>query len=165
LDELLRDIRSGIGYDIHPLGKGRKLILGGVEIPHKKGLIGHSDGDVLSHAVMDSLLGAAALGDIGCWFPDNEPAFEGVRSADLLRRVYQILLEKGWRISNIDVTVIAEVPKISPFREKIRTSLGEAVKLPLDRVNIKATTHEKMGSLGRGEGIACVAVSLVFPVS
>ncbi len=165
MDECLSSLRSGIGYDVHPLGKGRKLVLGGVEIPYELGLIGHSDGDVLSHAIMDSLLGAASLGDIGFWFPDDDPALEGARSAELLRRVCLVLIDKGWHICNVDTTIIAEMPKIAPFREKIRKSLGETMMLPQAQLNVKATTHEKIGSLGRGEGIACIAVSLISVVS
>lgn len=137
------------------------LIVGGVEIPAEKGLAGHSDGDVLCHAVMDALLGSVGLPDIGYWFPDSDPQYSGVRSTGLVSRIGSILREKKWQIINIDTTLIAEYPRFAPYRELMGKNLAGALKIDCDRIGIKATTHEGIGSLGRGEGIACVAVSLV----
>jgi len=143
------------------LAEGRKLILAGVEIPYEKGLLGHSDADVLTHAVMDALLGACALGDIGHLFPDNDPAYAGADSLKLLDRVVGLLGEKGFYVGNVDVTVIAQAPKLAPFVPQMRENLAERLKVSLDRVSVKATTEEHLGFTGRGEGISAHAVCLV----
>lgn len=157
-------IRIGHGYDVHRLVVGRKLILGGVEIAHETGLLGHSDADVLTHAVMDALLGAAALGDIGKWFPDNDPSYAGADSIALLRRVCGLLAERGFRPINIDSTVLAQAPKLAPYILKMRQNLSEACELPIDAVSVKATTEEKLGFTGSKEGIAVHAVCLLETV-
>lgn len=154
-------MRIGHGYDVHKLVEGRKLIIGGVEIPHEKGLLGHSDADVLVHAVMDSLLGAAALGDIGGLFPDNDPAYEGADSLVLLKEVCAVVAKKGYAISNIDATVIAQKPKMKPHIEKMRENIAVVCGIDIDRVNVKATTEERLGFTGREEGISAHAVSLL----
>jgi len=154
-------VRIGHGYDVHALVEGRKLILGGVEIPYEKGLLGHSDADVLTHAVMDALLGACALGDIGHLFPDSDPAYAGADSLGLLDRVMEALGEKGFRVGNVDVTVIAQAPKLSPYTAEMREKLAARMGVELDRVSVKATTEEHLGFTGRGEGIAAHAVCLV----
>ena len=154
-------MRIGHGYDVHRLAAGRRLVLGGVEIPWEKGLLGHSDADVLTHALMDALLGAAALGDIGHLFPDNDPAYEGADSIRLLEKVTQALQEKGYRVGNADVTVIAQRPKLAPHIPEMRRALCGVLELPEDRLNIKATTEEHLGFTGRGEGIACHCVCLL----
>ena len=154
-------MRVGMGYDVHRLVEGRKLILGGVEIPYEKGLLGHSDADVLLHAIMDALLGAAALGDIGQHFPDTDPAYKGASSIELLKRVGELLEENCYYISNIDTTVIAQRPKLAGYREQMRTNIAEALHLELDQVNIKATTEEGLGFTGTGEGISSQAVCLI----
>ena len=151
-------IRVGHGYDVHKFADDRKLILGGVEIPYEKGLLGHSDADVLVHAIMDSLLGACALGDIGTHFPDTDMKYKGADSIELLKEVMKILSEKGYTVSNIDATVIAQKPKISPYKKQMQQRLAEVLGLPCDRVAVKATTTEKLGFTGRGEGIAASAV-------
>ena len=150
--------RVGTGYDVHRLTEGRKLILGGVEIPFGKGLLGHSDADVLVHAIMDALLGAAALGDIGLHFPDNDPAYEGADSLVLLRKVGGILTNHGYYIENVDSTVIAQAPKLRPYIEEMRENIASRLKIPKDRVSVKATTEERLGVTGSGEGIAAQAV-------
>ncbi len=150
--------RVGTGYDVHRLTEGRKLILGGVEIPFGKGLLGHSDADVLVHAIMDALLGAAALGDIGLHFPDNDPAYEGADSLVLLRKVGGILTNHGYYIENVDSTVIAHAPKLRPYIEEMRENIASRLKIPKDRVSVKATTEERLGFTGSGEGIAAQAV-------
>lgn len=149
-----RQMRVGQGYDIHALVPGRRLILGGVEIPHEKGLSGHSDADALTHALIDALLGAAALGDIGEWFPDTDPAYRGADSMLLLEQVREALEDKFWEILNIDATIFAEKPKLSPYKEGIRQNIAEALNLSLEQVNIKAKTAEKFGAVGGGEAIA-----------
>ena len=149
-----RQMRVGQGYDIHALVPGRRLILGGVEIPHEKGLFGHSDADVLTHALIDALLGAAALGDIGEWFPDTDPAYQGADSMLLLEQVREALEDKFWEILNIDATIFAEKPKLSPYKEGIRQNIADALNLSLEQVNIKAKTAEKFGAVGGGEAIA-----------
>lgn len=149
-----RQMRVGQGYDIHALVPGRRLILGGVEIPHEKGLLGHSDADALTHALIDALLGAAALGDIGEWFPDTDPAYQGADSMLLLEQVREALEDKFWEILNIDATIFAEKPKLSPYKEGIRQNIAEALNLSLEQVNIKAKTAEKFGAVGGGEAIA-----------
>lgn len=154
-------MRIGQGYDVHRLTEGRALILGGVNIPYEKGLLGHSDADVLTHALMDALLGAAALGDIGQLFPDNDPRYEGADSIELLRVVTSLLEEKGFRIGNVDVTVIAQRPKLAPYREQMRQRLAEAMKLDFSRVSVKATTEEGLGFTGSGEGISAMAAALL----
>ena len=154
-------LRIGQGYDVHRLVEGRKLILGGVEIPCEKGLLGHSDADVLTHAVMDALLGALALGDIGKHFPDNDPAYEGADSIALLRRVGEMLRERGWQVVNIDSTVAAQAPKLSPHIPAMRQSIAAALGIPEDRVSVKATTEEGLGITGKGEGMTASAIVLV----
>ena len=158
---MLSKIRIGQGYDVHRLVEGRRLILGGVDIPHTKGLDGHSDADVLAHAIADALLGAAALGDIGKHFPDTDPAYKGADSLKLLSRVTEILGDHGFAVSNVDATVIAQAPKLAPHIEKMRENLAAAMGLPVDRVSVKATTEEKLGFSGRGEGISAQAVCLI----
>ena len=153
--------RIGHGYDVHKLGENRKLIIGGVDIPYERGLIGHSDADVLTHAIMDALLGAAALGDIGGMFPDNDPKYEGADSIGLLRAVCAALKEKGYTIGNIDATVIAQRPKLKPYIAKMRETVAKACNVETDCVNIKATTEERLGFTGREEGIAAHAVCLI----
>ncbi len=157
-------IRIGHGYDVHRLAEGRALILGGVAIPHSVGLRGHSDADVLTHAIMDALLGAAALGDIGQWFPDTDPAYAGADSVALLRRVMEILRTHGWQPVNIDSTVLAQAPRLAPFIPQMRETLAAACGLPLDCVSVKATTEEHLGFTGRKEGIAAHAVCLIESV-
>ena len=154
-------MRVGHGYDVHRLLEGRRLILGGVEIPWEKGLLGHSDADVLTHALMDALLGAAALGDIGHLFPDRDPAYEGADSVKLLREVMRVLEEKGWRLGNADITVIAQRPKLAPHIPQMRRILAEAMGAGIDRVSVKATTEEGLGFTGTGEGVAAHAVALI----
>ena len=154
-------MRIGHGYDVHRLVEGRKLILGGVEIPWEKGLLGHSDADVLTHALMDALMGAAALGDIGHAFPDNDPAFAGADSILLLERVMQMLEEKGYRVGNVDCTVIAQRPKLAPYIAEMKKRLASALRIEADAVNVKATTEEKLGFTGEGLGIAAHAVVLI----
>ena len=154
-------MRIGHGYDVHRLTSGRKLILGGVEIPHELGLLGHSDADVLSHAIMDALLGAAALGDIGRLFPDSDPAYEGADSLHLLNRVVQILGRDGYQIVNVDATVLAQRPKLVPYIPAMREELAAAMGVGLGQVSVKATTEEGLGFTGAGEGIAAHAVILI----
>lgn len=154
-------MRIGHGYDVHRLTEGRKLILGGVEIPYELGLDGHSDADVLVHAVMDALLGAAALGDIGKHFPDSEPSYAGVDSMLLLDEVHRAISDKGYAIGNLDITVIAQKPKLASYIPLMRSRLAERLLLNEDQVNIKATTEEHLGFTGRGEGISCHAVCLL----
>ena len=155
-------MRIGMGYDVHRLAEGRKLILGGAEIPWEKGLLGHSDADVLVHAVMDALLGAAALGDIGQHFPDTDPAYEGADSLQLLRKVGEILEEAGYRVGNVDATVIAQRPKLAPYREQMRKNIAEALGAEVSQVSVKATTEEGLGFTGAGEGIAAQAIALLI---
>ncbi|MBE6727886.1 MAG: 2-C-methyl-D-erythritol 2,4-cyclodiphosphate synthase [Ruminococcaceae bacterium] len=154
-------MRIGHGYDVHRLVKERKLILGGVEIPYELGLLGHSDADVLLHAICDSLLGAAALGDIGKHFPDNDNNYKGIDSRILLRKTAELISAKGFKISNIDVTVIAQKPKLATFIEQMRKNISNDLGLDCGMVNVKATTEEKLGFTGSGEGIACHAVCLL----
>jgi len=155
-------IRVGHGYDVHKLCKGRRLVIGGIEIPYDKGLLGHSDADVLVHAIMDSLLGAAALGDIGQHFPDYDNTFKGADSIELLIRVSLMLREMGYSVSNIDATVIAQKPKLSPYIENMRTRIAQAMQLDINCVSIKATTEERLGFTGREEGIAAHCVALIM---
>lgn len=147
-------MRIGIGYDVHRLVEGRKLIIGGVEIPHEKGLLGHSDADVLLHAIGDALLGAAGLGDLGRHFPDTDPKFKGANSITLLREIHQKLKAKGFKVNNIDAVIIAEAPKMAPHREKMAQNISEALELDLGSINVKATTEEGLGFTGKKEGIA-----------
>ena len=154
-------MRVGQGYDVHRLVEGRRLILGGVEIPWEKGLLGHSDADVLTHALMDALLGAAALGDIGHLFPDKDPAYEGADSVELLRQVMRVLDEHGWRLGNADITVVAQRPKLAPHIPAMREKLAAAMDLTVDCVSVKATTEEGLGFSGEGLGIAAHAVALI----
>ena len=154
-------MRIGHGYDVHKLVPGRKLILGGVEIPFEKGLLGHSDADVLAHAIMDALLGAAALGDIGKLFPDNDPAYEGADSLILLQRVTEVLAENRYKIGNVDATVLAQRPKLAPHIPLMREKLAQAMGTDMGRVSVKATTEEGLGFTGTGEGIAAHAVALI----
>ena len=154
-------LRIGHGYDVHRLTEGRKLILGGVEIPYEKGLLGHSDADVLTHAVMDALLGAAVLGDIGKLFPDTDAAYAGISSILLLERVRERLTEAGWSVVNIDATVLAQAPKLAPHRERMRENLAHALGVEISRVSVKATTEEGLGFTGEGLGIAAHAVALL----
>ena len=153
--------RVGQGYDVHRLVAGRPLILGGVEIPCERGLLGHSDADVLTHAVMDALLGAAALGDIGKRFPDSDPAYAGADSLGLLRKVAMLLREAGYEVVNIDSTVVAQAPRLAPHIETMRENLARAVGADVSAVSVKATTEEGLGFTGRGEGIAAMAVALI----
>lgn len=154
-------MRIGHGYDVHRLVEGRKLILGGVEIDYEKGLLGHSDADVLTHALMDALLGAAALGDIGKLFPDNDDAFLGADSVELLKKVCAVLKEHGYKLGNADCTIIAQRPKLAPFIDKMRETLASAMDVPASALSIKATTEEKLGFTGEGLGIAAHAVCLI----
>lgn len=160
-EDMPMEYRSGTGFDVHAFAEGRKLILGGVDIPHDKGLDGHSDADVLIHALMDALLGAAALGDIGMHFPDTDERYKGISSMKLLMHVSDMLCEKGYRIVNADVTVMAQEPKIRPYVEDMRENIAKALKLEKSRINIKGTTTERLGFVGRGEGIAAEAVCSV----
>ena len=154
-------LRSGLGYDCHRFAEGRRLVLGGVEIPSERGLVGHSDADVLTHAIIDALLGAAALGDIGEHFPDTDPQYKDSDSIELLRRVVEMLRERGFAIGNIDATVVLERPAVAPAREEIRRSLADALETGVERVSVKATRGEGMGFVGRGEGAACLAIATV----
>jgi 2-C-methyl-D-erythritol 2,4-cyclodiphosphate synthase len=154
-------MRIGHGYDVHRFGEGEFITLGGVRIPHSSGLIAHSDGDVLLHALADALLGAAALGDIGKHFPDTDPTFKGADSRTLLRYVLGLLQAKGWQVANIDATIVAQAPKMAPHIEHMRALIAEDLQVALDAVNVKATTTEKLGFTGREEGIAVHAVALL----
>lgn len=154
-------MRIGTGYDVHRLVEGRKLILGGVEIPYKKGLLGHSDADVLVHAVMDALLGAAALGDIGGHFPDSDPRYEGADSLALLREVCRILREAGFEPGNVDATIVAQAPKLAPHIPAMRRNIAAAMGLDTSCVSVKATTEERLGFTGEGLGIAAQAAALI----
>lgn len=151
-------VRIGNGYDVHRLVKGRRLVLGGVDISHDKGLDGHSDADVLVHAMMDALLGAAALGDIGKHFPDTDERYRGISSMQLLAHVERLLRDRGYRIGNIDSIVAAQQPKLAPYIEKMRQNVAECLRLPIDQVSVKATTTERLGFEGREEGISAYAV-------
>ena len=154
-------MRVGMGYDVHRLVEDRALILGGVTIPYEKGLLGHSDADVLLHAVMDALLGAAALGDIGKHFPDSDPAYKGISSMLLLEKVGALLAEKGFLIENIDATIIAQAPKMRPYIDTMRENIARALEMDISCVNVKATTEEGLGFTGTGEGISSQAVCLL----
>ncbi len=154
-------IRIGHGFDVHPLVTGRKCVMGGVDIPFEKGLDGHSDADVLLHAICDALLGAAALGDIGQHFPPSDSRYQGIDSRQLLRHVVSLLQAKGYAITNIDSTVMCELPKLSPYTQQMRSHIAQDCQVSIDAVNVKATTTEKLGFTGRGEGIAAEAVCLI----
>ena len=154
-------LRIGHGYDVHRLTEGRALILGGVAVPYEKGLLGHSDADVLTHAVMDALLGAAGLGDIGRHFPDSDPAYAGADSMKLLDHVMALLREKGWQVGNADATILAQKPKLAPYIPEMRRRLAAGLGVPEDQVNVTATTGEKLGFTGSGEGMAAHAVCLL----
>ncbi len=154
-------MRIGHGFDVHKFGGEGPIIIGGVRIPYEQGLLAHSDGDVALHAATDALLGAAALGDIGKLFPDTDPAFKGVDSRKLLREAYSRIREKGYRIGNLDITIIAQAPKMLPHIPQMRVNLAEDLQCHLDDINVKATTTEKLGFVGRKEGIACEAVALL----
>jgi 2-C-methyl-D-erythritol 2,4-cyclodiphosphate synthase len=154
-------MRVGIGHDTHRLAEGRPLILGGVRIEHPRGLVGHSDADVVLHAVTDALLGAAGLGDIGDAFPDTDPSYKDADSANFLRAAVTCLNQAGWRVINIDATIFAEEPKLGPLKARIRQRLAELLGLPIDAVNVKAKTGEKVGHIGRAEAIACQAAALI----
>jgi 2-C-methyl-D-erythritol 2,4-cyclodiphosphate synthase len=154
-------MRVGVGYDVHRLVNGHKLILGGIDIPFEKGLMGHSDADALIHAICDALLGAAGLGDIGVHFPDTDPTYKNISSMKILRKTVQMVLDKGFSIVNIDTVIFAETPKMSPYRLAMQTNIATAIKLDPDRINIKATTTEGLGIFGRGEGIGAMCVVLI----
>jgi 2-C-methyl-D-erythritol 2,4-cyclodiphosphate synthase len=154
-------MRIGHGYDVHRLTENRKLILGGVSIPYEKGLLGHSDADVLVHAVMDSLLGALALGDIGKHFPDTDPKYKGADSIELLRHVTGLINEHGYTLGNLDATVIAQAPKLAPYIEQMRKNIADAIGCDISQVNVKATTEEKLGFTGDGSGISAHCVCLL----
>lgn len=154
-------MRIGLGYDVHRLEKGRKLVLGGVGIPFEKGLLGHSDADVLVHAACDALLGAAGLGDLGRHFPDNEDAFKDIYSIELLRRCSRLVQKEGYRLVNLDATVMAQAPKLQPYRRKMEHTLADALEVTVDRINVKATTTEGLGFIGRGDGMAANCAVLI----
>ncbi|MCS7255737.1 MAG: 2-C-methyl-D-erythritol 2,4-cyclodiphosphate synthase [Thermomicrobium sp.] len=154
-------IRVGLGYDVHPLVPGRRLVLGGLEIPGTIGLAGHSDADVLLHAIADALLGAAGLGDLGVHFPPDDERWRDASSSELLRIVRDLVQQAGWRIVFVDATVIAEIPRIAPYRERMRERIAEILELPVTSISLKATTNERLGFVGRGEGIAALAAVTV----
>ena len=154
-------MRIGFGYDVHKLQHGRKLILGGVEIPSEKGLLGHSDADVLLHAICDALLGAAALGDIGKHFPDTDPKYKGINSLKLLQKTNSLIKDAGYSISNIDSTVVLQRPKIAPFVDAMRKNIAEALDISIDTVSVKATTNEELGFIGSEEGAVAHAVTMI----
>ncbi len=160
--DLLRNLRIGNGYDVHALVEGRKLIIGGLEIEHSKGLLGHSDADVLIHAIMDSIVGALCLGDIGKLFPDTDPKYKGISSMLLLENVYSHVKNMGYEIINIDAVIMAQRPKMAPHIESMRSNLSNLLKLDINRISIKATTTEKLGFVGREEGIASSASILMY---
>lgn len=156
------NIRIGHGYDVHQLTEGRDLIIGGVNIPHHKGLLGHSDADVLLHAISDSLLGALALGDIGKHFPDTDDEYRGANSLELLACVYELVKEKGYEVGNIDATILAQAPKLAPYIPQMRLNIARDLEIELDSVSVKATTEEQLGFTGEEKGIAAHAVCLVY---
>lgn len=160
-EEGKKDMRIGMGYDVHKLTQGRDLIIGGVTIPYEKGLLGHSDADVLLHAIMDALLGAAALGDIGKHFPDSDPAYKGISSLKLLSHVGELLQENAFFIENIDATIIAQAPKMRPYIDTMRKNIADTLQISIDQVNVKATTEEGLGFTGSGEGISSQAICLL----
>ena len=154
-------MRIGMGYDVHRLVEGRKLVLGGVTIPFDKGLLGHSDADVLVHALCDALLGAAGLGDIGLHFPDTDPEYKDVASIKILAKTYELISGKGFTIMNLDSTIFADAPKLSPYRDAMQKNIARAIEIEPDRVNVKATTFEGLGMIGKGEGIGAMCVALI----
>lgn len=154
-------MRIGNGYDVHKFADDRALIIGGVDIPYEKGLLGHSDADVLVHAIMDALLGATALGDIGKLFPDTDPEYKGISSILLLEKVSELLRENGYKVSNIDSIIVAQAPKMAPYKEQMRINIAKAMQIDVDRINVKATTEEGLGFTGNMEGISSYAVALV----
>lgn len=154
-------MRIGHGFDVHKFGNEGPIIIGGVKVPYEYGLLAHSDGDVVLHAVTDAILGAAAMGDIGKLFPDTDIAYKGADSRELLRIAYQKVLEKGWCVSNLDVTIMAQAPKMAPYIDAMRASIAQDLQCAIDDINVKATTTEKLGFVGRKEGIACAAVVLL----
>lgn len=156
-------MRVGFGYDVHRLAAGRALVLGGVRIPYELGLLGHSDADVLTHAIMDALLGAAGEGDIGRHFPDSDPQYKGISSLVLLSRVTRLLTRKGLAVGNIDAVIVAQAPRLAPYIDEMKSSIAASMQTEPDRVNIKATTTEGLGFTGTGEGIAAYAVAVVLP--
>ena len=156
-----KNMRIGMGYDVHKLTENRKLILGGVDIPYEKGMLGHSDADVLIHAIMDAILGAAALGDIGKHFPDTDPAYEGISSIKLMEHVAGLLRENGFEIGNIDATVIAQKPKLAAYIPQMRQNMADALDIEVSQINVKATTEEGLGFTGAGQGIASQAICLL----
>lgn len=157
----MAEARIGLGYDVHAFAEGRPLVLGGVLVPHAVGLAGHSDADVLAHALMDAILGALRAGDIGQHFPDTDPAYRDISSMELLRRVGALMREKGFRLLDADTVLVAEAPKVSPYRDAMREALARALEVPAERVGVKATTTEGLGFAGRKEGIAAYAVVLL----
>ena len=161
-EHMASNLRIGHGYDVHRLVEGRRCIIGGVDIPHEKGLLGHSDADVLTHALADAILGAVRGGDIGKLFPDTDPAFKGADSRELLREAWRRIQAKGYTLGNVDVTIIAQAPKMLPHIPQMRVFIAEDLGCHMDDVNVKATTTEKLGFTGRGEGIACEAVALLI---
>lgn len=154
-------MRIGFGYDVHQLVENRKLIIGGVDIPYEKGLLGHSDADVLTHAIMDSILGALALGDIGKHFPDTDMAYKDISSMKLLERVYNIMHDAGYEVGNVDATIAAQEPKLAPYIEDMRKNISRILNTPIENINVKATTTEKLGFVGRQEGISSYSVCLI----
>ncbi len=159
---MIEDYRTGIGLDVHAFAEGRKLILGGIEIPYEKGLLGHSDADVLLHAVSDAFLGALALGDIGQHFPDSDPKYKNADSVLLLNQVYQLIKEKGYQLGNLDVVVAMQRPKISPFIYQMRNRIAEVLQTNIDMISVKATTTENLGFVGREEGVSAFATVLII---
>ncbi len=157
-------IRVGLGYDVHALIENRKLILGGVDVPYSQGLLGHSDADVLLHAIMDAILGALALGDIGKHFPDTDERYRGISSLELLKHVNRLLEERGYKVYNLDSTVVAERPKLAPYIESMRQTIGDALETDMEFISVKATTTEKLGFTGRGEGISAYAIVSLQPI-
>ncbi|MGL5712443.1 MAG: 2-C-methyl-D-erythritol 2,4-cyclodiphosphate synthase [Paraclostridium sp.] len=157
-------MRVGTGYDVHKLVEGRKLIMGGVEIPYEKGLLGHSDADVLLHAIMDSILGALALGDIGKHFPDTDEKYKGADSMKLLEHVYNLITEKGYKIGNIDCTIIAQAPKMAPHIQNMRLNIAKTLNTDIENINVKATTEEGLGFTGNKEGISAQSICLLFNI-
>ena len=157
----MADLRVGLGYDLHPYTAGRPLVLAGVEVAYTRGLAGHSDGDALCHALIDALLGGAGLGDVGEWFPPGDEAYRGARSLELLRQVVARLAEDGWHVVNVDTVVVAQEPRLAPYREDMRANLADALAVVGERVNVKATAPEGLGALGRGDGVAALATALI----
>ncbi|TLM75312.1 MAG: 2-C-methyl-D-erythritol 2,4-cyclodiphosphate synthase [Actinobacteria bacterium] len=155
------ELRIGLGYDVHAFAQGRALVLGGVTVPHDRGLLGHSDADVLAHALMDALLGALRAGDIGAHFPDTDPAYAGADSMDLLARVGALVREAGWALADADCVLVLEQPKVSPYRDEMRARMAAALGVDVERIGVKATTTEGLGATGRGEGVAAQAVVLL----